>query len=282
MDVALKYSLYAVLFVVLLSLWGFYLALRPFRYTTSITPADMGVPYEDISFKTSDGVTIKGWFIPSEQKNAKTILMLHGYPADKGDILPTRLFLHKHYNLMFMDFRYLGKSGGHFSTVGVYEVRDVRAAIDYLQSRGIHELGIWGLSMGGASALMTLNNAPEIKAMIAEAPYARLDWMAHRHYPIPGLNYLIGNLFRFWAAIFLQTDISKINPVEAAKAATIPLLLIYSRNDQLVTVEHAELMQQETASNNHVEMIIVDDKTHNEVLDNYREVVGEFFKKNLR
>jgi dipeptidyl aminopeptidase/acylaminoacyl peptidase len=278
---AFKYTLYAVLFILLLSLWGFYLALRPFKYTTNITPADMGVKYDNVTFKTSDGVTIKGWYVPSEKKHAKTILLLHGYPADKGDILPTRLFLHKNYNLLFMDFRYLGDSGGHYSTVGVYEVNDVRAAIAYLKSRGVHELGIWGLSMGGAAALMTLKHAPEVKAIVAEAPYARLDWMANRHYPIPGLNYIIGKLFHLWGAVFLQTDISKINPVDEAKTVKIPLLLIYSRNDQVVSVEHAELMQRETAGNHHVEMIIVDDKSHNEVMDNYREVVGEFFRKNL-
>lgn len=282
MDIVIKYSLYAILFVLLLSLWGFYLALRPFKYTTKVTPLDMGVKYEDVTFQTKDGITIKGWYVPSEKHDAKTILLLHGYPADKGDILPTRLFLHKHYNLLFMDFRYLGESGGHYSTVGVYEVNDVRAAIDYLKSRGVHELGIWGLSMGGATALMTLKDAPEVKAIIAEAPYARLDWMANRHYPIPGLNYVIGKLFRLWGAAFLQQDISNINPVDAAKAANIPLLLIYSRNDQVIAVEHAELMQRETSGNNNVEIIIVDDKQHDEPLVNYQEVVGEFFGKNLK
>lgn len=281
MELVIKYTIYFIIFIVLLSLWGFYLALRPFKYTTNVTPANMGIKYEDVSFKTTDGITLKGWFVPSEKANAKTILLLHGYPADKGDILPTRLFLHKNYNLLFIDFRYLGQSGGHYSTVGVYEVKDVRAAIDYLKTRGIHELGIWGLSMGGATALMTIPNAPEVKAVIAEAPYARLDWMANNHYPIPGLDYVIGKLFHLWGRLFLQADLSNVNPVDNAKAAEIPVLLIYSRNDQVISYEHAELMQRETKDNRNVEMIIVDDKSHDEVLPNYIEIVSEFFKKNL-
>lgn len=281
MELFLKYTIYFIIFIVLLSLWGFYLALRPFKYTTNVTPASMGVKFEDVSFKTSDGIVLKGWFVPSEKPHAKTILLLHGYPADKGDILPTRLFLHKNYNLLFMDFRYLGQSGGHYSTVGVYEVKDVRAAIDYLKTRGIHEIGIWGLSMGGAAALMTIPNAPEVKAVIAEAPYARLDWMANSHYPIPGLDYVIGKLFHLWGRLFLQADLGNVNPVVNAKAAEIPVLLIYSRNDQVISYEHAELMQRETKDNRNVEMIIVDDKSHNEVLPNYMTIVSEFFKKNL-
>lgn len=275
----LKYFLYAILFTLLLSLVGFYLGMRPFRVVSTVTPENYSVKYESVQFRTSDNILLKGWFIPSKNPQAKTIILLHGYPADKGNILPTRLFLHQHYNLLFVDFRYLGESGGHYSTVGSDEVRDVRAAVDYLHTRGIHEAAVWGLSMGGAVALMAVKDAPEIKAVVAEKPYARLEWLANKRYPIPGLNWIIGQLFRMWGYIFLQVDISNINPMEDAAHINIPLLLLYSNDDELITHQHAAAMKEAVKDNLRVTIMIENGKGHNDPMDNYEEVVGGFFAK---
>lgn len=279
MHIILKYSFYLILLISLISLLGFYLALRPARFISDVTPTQFGAQYEPVAFTTSDGIIIKGWFVPSAKAHAKTIIVLHGYPADKGDILPTRIFLHKNYNLLFMDFRYLGESGGHFSTIGSYEVRDIRAALDYLHTRGINEVAVWGLSMGGATALLAMKDAPEIKALIAESPYARMDWLANKRYPIPGLNIVIGQLFRLWGLVFLQMDLAKVQPMQAAADIKIPLLLLYSKDDELITYQHALAMQEAVKSNPHVGMIIYEGKRHSEPADNYQQLVSDFLAK---
>src|SRR5688572_24322435 len=89
-----------VVFILVLSLWLFYVAIRPLKITSNITPKYYGIAYEDVQFKTEDNILIKGWFVPSLKSLAKTIILLHGYPADKGDILSSRLFLHSTYNLL--------------------------------------------------------------------------------------------------------------------------------------------------------------------------------------
>jgi pimeloyl-ACP methyl ester carboxylesterase len=246
---------------------------------SSITPASFGVKYENVEFRTADGVVIKGWFVPSAHPHAKTILLLHGYPADKGDILPTRIFLHKNYNLFFLDFRYLGESGGSYSTLGSNEVRDIRGALDYLHARGINEVAVWGLSMGGAAALMAMKSAPEIKAMVAESPYARLDWLANQRYPIPGINLVLGQLFRLWGYLFLHIDLNTVRPMTDAASSKIPLLLLFSRHDELVTYQHASAMQEAVQDNPRVRIIIYDGKMHAEPADNYEQLVGAFFAK---
>lgn len=81
------------------------------------------------------------------------------------------------------------------------EILDLLAAIHYLQSRHIHEVGVWGFSLGGAAALMTAPLAP------AESSYARLDWMAYDFYRIPFLKYPLGELTRLWGLLFLHYDI---------------------------------------------------------------------------
>lgn len=266
-------------FILVLSLWLFYLTLRPFKIHSTYTPAKFHVAFENVEFKTKDGLRLKGWFIPSKKLNVPTIILLHGYPADMGDILPSRLFLQKYYNLLFFDFRYLGESEGSYSTLGIKEVADLNAALDYLKSRGIERVGVWGFSMGGAVALRTALHRPEIKAVIAESAYARLDMLADEAYPIPVINKLLGKLLRFWVWVFFRIDINSASPMSAVEKIKIPTLLIYSENDRLITLKHAILMKQVKSSS--VKIIIVKDKQHGEPIENYQLTVLEFFKQYL-
>ena len=52
---------------------------HPQRKPVLWTPLDYGMIYSDISF-TSDGIKLKGWFIPNNNSNA-TIIMAHGFTA---------------------------------------------------------------------------------------------------------------------------------------------------------------------------------------------------------
>lgn len=266
--------------ILLLSLWGFYLAIRPVKITSTLTPKTFGIDYEPVQFTTSDHVLIKGWFIPNKNPHAKTIVLLHGYPADKGDLLLSRLFLHKDYHLLFFDFRYLGESQGNYTTLGNDEVKDLQAALNYLHTRGIHETGIWGFSLGAAVSLLGASDTG-IKAMVAEAPYARLDWMADDYYRIPGVNYVMGYLLRLWSWIFLKIDIMTVQPVQAVKKIQIPLLLIYYKKDRVISYKHALLMQQAAQDNPHVTLITIDDVDHGRLMANDKEMIIDFFAKHL-
>ena len=161
--------------LVIASLWGFYSSIRPPRFLSSLTPHDLRIAYQTVSFSTADGLTLRGWYIPAVQTSEKNVILLHGYPADKGNILPPLAFLHDDFNLLLFDFRYLGESEGSYSTAGAKEVEDLLAAIRFLKGRGIKEVGVWGFSMGGAVALMAMGKAPEIRAVISESSYA--EWL---------------------------------------------------------------------------------------------------------
>src|SRR3989344_8059074 len=94
----LKILLAIVAFLLFTSFLGFYTSVRPPRIVSDITPKDLGLDYEEVSFITSDSIKLIGWWLPSEAyasagKPAKTIILLHGYPADKGNILPALAFL---------------------------------------------------------------------------------------------------------------------------------------------------------------------------------------------
>ncbi|MTV26106.1 hypothetical protein FTX61_11905 [Nitriliruptoraceae bacterium ZYF776] len=49
------------------------------------TPADVGLPYEDVSLTTGDGVTLRAWYVPSG--NGAALFLLHGSGSNRADVL---------------------------------------------------------------------------------------------------------------------------------------------------------------------------------------------------
>jgi dipeptidyl aminopeptidase/acylaminoacyl peptidase len=272
---------YIVICSILLSLWGFYWLIKPIRIHSSVTPQQFNLKYESVEFRTEDNVLIRGWFIPNENPKAKAIILLHGYPADKGNILPGYVFLHQKYHLLFIDFRYLGESEGSYSTLGKNEVLDVLAATQFLQERGIKEVGIVGFSMGGAVALMAAEKTPNIKAVISESSYSSLDRMATEYFKIPVLHYPLGWLLRLWGLVFLNAEVSTVSPLNSAIQLKIPLLIMHSKADDVVSFEHAMLFKKALGDRPEVEFIFWDNLSHGEAHKGYQKEVSAFFDKNL-
>jgi len=286
-------------FFLFLSGLGAYISIRPPKIISKITPEDLGLNYEEVSFITKDKLTLRGWFIPQQKKGVpvdevdrgssisqsdigtKTIILLHGYPADKGDILPALSFLNEIYNLFLFDFRYLGRSEGKYSTAGAKETEDLLAAIRFLKPRGTEEVGVWGFSMGGAVALMATSKAPEIKVIVSESSYASLDLMALELYRIPVLRYPMGYLTRLWAKIFLGIDIKKISPMESAKDLAIPVLIIHSTNDDVIPFSHALFIKKALRNNPRAEFWFSENLFHGQLGEEYQKRIGDFFKRNL-
>lgn len=270
-----------IVIFLLFSLWGFYSAVRPSKIISSVTPEKYGVAYENISFRTKDNLLIRGWFIKSPNKRAKTLIFMHGHPTDKGDILPATFFLYKTYNLLYFDFRHLGESEGRYSTIGKNEILDLLAAIQYLHTRNINEVGVWGFSMGAAVAFMTAPLAPEIKVVVADSGYARLDWMACDYYSLPLLKYPLGELTRFWAWLFLGFDLKEVSPALSAEKLQIPVLLIHSKTDTVVPFKNAVLLQKALSHDPRAEIIFVDNAQHGEHFVNYNQVIQGFYDKHF-
>ena len=267
--------------LILASVWLFYVSIRPPKIVSSITPRELNMSHERVSFTTADGLTLRGWFIPSAKKSAKTLILLHGYPADKGNILPALAFLHADFNLLLFDFRYLGESEGNYSTAGAKEVEDLLAAIRFLKRRGIEEVGVWGFSMGGAVGLMAIDKAPEIKAVVSESSYASLAEMALQLFRVPLLNYSMAYLIGFWANLFLGIDVSDVSPAENIRNTTLPILITHSSTDAVVPFSQAKTLQQALVNNPRAEFWFNEEFAHGQMGRDYQSRVRNFFQKNL-
>ena len=98
MQLWLNILIYVLLFLVIFSLLIFYMSIHPIKIITSLAPSYLGLKYEEISFKSADGINLSGWFIPSN-KTKEAIIVMHGYPADKANLLGIAKFLAEDFNV---------------------------------------------------------------------------------------------------------------------------------------------------------------------------------------
>lgn len=279
----LSIILFAVIGIILFSLYVFYISIRPIKFITPETPSDFGLKYEQATLITEDNINLDAWFIPNNNtKNA--VLVLHGYPFDKGNILSYAEFLHDDYNLFFIDFRYLGKSQGKYTSVGYHEKKDVNAAVKYLkQEKSMESIGIIGFSLGGSTAIMAATENKEIKAIVADSAYASIDLMIQSMYrAFLFLKWPFVYLTKIYTYLFLGFSTKDVMPVNDIQSLDIPILLIHGYKDSQINVKNSEILKQAYPK---AELWIVKDADHGEAhainKDEYEHRVTGFFKASI-
>lgn len=157
------------------------------------TPATVGLEFEDVAFKATDGVDIRGWFIPAKGADPSVpgpvVLFIHGWMWNRignvagkvpfvdrdVDFLPATRALHDAgYHVLLIDVSNHGESGSRFPvTYGPWETRDYIGAVNYLRTRRDvdgNRIGVIGCSMGGNIAIYGTPECQPIKAILAIQP----------------------------------------------------------------------------------------------------------------
>jgi pimeloyl-ACP methyl ester carboxylesterase len=144
---------------------------------------------------TEDGERIAGWYIPAANgagSSAPTVVLVHGFQANKSGILKYGEGLHDAFNLVAFDMRNVGRSTGDVTTPGVLEKRDLRAVIDWLvATKKPSHIGVLGNSLGAATGLAEILDDPRVQALALDSMHtrfryqveARLQQNGHPAYP---------------------------------------------------------------------------------------------------
>jgi len=224
-----------------------------------MTPASVGLGYEEVWLQTADGVRIHSWFVPGGNSSDDgspgsdrnvTWLWFHGNAGNIGHRVTELARMHDALgvSILLVSYRGYGLSEGSPSEQGLYA--DAEAALAYLQSRpdvDAERLVYFGRSLGSAVAV-DLASKQEPLALVLEASFPDLPWLSRQVYPWLPL----------WRFVHAQFD-------SAAKAArvTVPVLLIHGDADEVVPLRGSELMEEAFAGP--VERWVVDGARHNDL-----------------
>ena len=152
---------------------------KPDRQPLDPPAASVAAIYEDVSFNSTDGLLLKGWWFPVPSAD-RAVVIVHGRGVNriKSDFDPQKIaqfLIASRYSVLLFDLRGHGVSEGVRYSLGEYEPRDVIAAIDFAQRKaGIDRkrVAIIGESMGGGSAIMTVKADPTIGPVVTDSAFA--------------------------------------------------------------------------------------------------------------
>jgi len=252
---------------VILAVWlvasfvGERLTLHPGRRALGPTPAALGMTYSDVSFRTRDGLNLRGWWIPGTRH--QTIVMIHGLSNNREEPFQKAGYLHDAgYNLLVFDLRGHGLSDGNGTTMGYREPEDARAAVAEARSLDPGPIALFGYSLGASIAVEAGAANPDVSAVVEDSGFssvaavfmARFNEVTH----LPEIPLAAA------AMIFGQADIGtslwNVRAVGAAAVLHKPLLAIVPGEDTIVPP--AEGLEIYRAASGPKELLMVPGASH--------------------
>jgi len=219
-------------------------------------PAKHGLAYEDVTFRSRDGLSLSGWYIPGAP-NAPGIIFVPGFDSNRsGDHavdIADRL-VHQGFGALLFDLRGQGSSATTSASGGWFERFDVLGAFNYLKSRGLpaSRIGVLGLSMGAASAVFAAAEEPGISALALDSPYANVtsliaDETARRTFIPRWVAPIFIPTARIMARVADGIDLGKMAPEQAIKKVPYPVLVMQGSTDTRIPLAHGQAVYRAAA-----------------------------------
>jgi fermentation-respiration switch protein FrsA (DUF1100 family) len=261
---------------------------------------------EEVSFPTGDGLTLRGCYLATPHPRRGVILFGLEFGSNRWSC---RAYCEHLVDAGFDVFAFESRNQGDSDAtpnydplqwVTDYEVRDVRAALAYLQSRPDADprgVGFFGISKGAGAGLIAAADDPYILCCVTDgvfATYTTLVPYMRRWFRIYNQNYALQGLLPSWyygligLSALAQTGRERnchFPHLEAAlpRLAPRPILMIHGEGDSYILPEMAERLFKRARGPK--EFWLVPGAKHNQALhlagDEYRRRVLAFFEQHL-
>lgn len=240
---------------------------------------------EYVSITSCDGLSLHARYYHIAD-GAPVIIAFHGYRS-----CPLRdctggfsLGLKMNYNVLAVDQRSHGQSGGRAISFGVKERYDCLGWTEYIRNRFGTDTPVilYGISMGAATVLMSasLDLPCNVRGIMADCPYSSPSAIIRRvsrtrGYP-PALAYPF-----IWlgALIYGGFILTQCDAVSAVKMTKLPILLIHGGDDRFIPYQMSEEIYQNCAD--HAKFYIVPSAGHglSYIIDPplYEKICKDFF-----
>ncbi len=242
------------------------------------SPKKYGMEYKEITFQSTDGLTLKGWLIlapvkaRSDRKN-KVIILTHAMPFNRHgfvaknqgfpplfktdvDLLQMALALNREgYPVLMFDLRNHGESDRGITGNGLTEYQDILGAVRFIESAPVFEkpqIGFVSFCMGAASTMVALSKGKDqiehVRFLVAIQPvsskvffrsYLRHEYTEFSLFLIPIVEKLA-----MWRGGF---SFDAMSPLTYAKNIHIPVLYIQAKDDSWTELSDIESFYEASA-----------------------------------
>ena len=270
--------------LVALAVYGAEQMTRPPRCDLEDTAERWGLPEpRHVWLTTTDGMRLSAWWFNASSAPA-SVIVCHGHGGNKHTSLWVAADLFPRFNVLLLDLRGHGQSDGARTSVGFLERLDILAAVSWLDDQlGERPIGVLGISMGGATAILAAAESPRIAAVAADSPFARLRSpvaaaVCQRGYPRAVSPLLAWSI----CAVANRRVRGGREPLDVVqRLAPRPLLIIHGEADELTPVQNAYALYERAGEPK--QLWVVPEVGHARVPEveprRYAERVGGFFDR---
>jgi dienelactone hydrolase len=207
-------------------------------------PSDQNINFEEVSFTSSDGLTLPGWYMATTGSN-KAVLQVHGRGANRTEGMRyAKSLVRAGYNVLAFDMRHPRQDPKIISSMGFHEKKDVTAALNFLEKeKDIKHIGLMGFSMGAATGIIVMAKDPRVKVGVFSGGYAHvMDVLAEqvkKKYDLPRypLMPIVEKIFE-WRG---NLDANQINPeAYISQISPRPVYIMHGTLDQMVDISHGQ------------------------------------------
>jgi pimeloyl-ACP methyl ester carboxylesterase len=201
---------------------------------------------EKVVFENTRGREIHGVFESGDSD--RCIVMAHGLTDDRnvGGYFSTasKALNEAGFNVLRFDFTGRGDTEGKLTLDK--GVDDLKSAIEFVKSRGINRIGLYGYSMGGVISLRSLD--PSIEAVFLSSPVtARFElplhplssWLAKKFGEVPDINIDRKRKIE-WVNWELTEDLLSVDQKKLLSDIDVPVKIVHGNRDFIVDVENSK------------------------------------------
>ncbi len=217
------------------------------RVPVTRTPAQLGLPYSDISFYSrNDKTLIRGWYIPGGQRG--TIIVMHGGKQCRNDETIDLLNLCgdlsiKGFNVLTLDRRGCGLSQTAKIGSRARFDRDFGGAFDFVvnQNGAKEKIFLLGISTGAVAAIVFAGSQDGISGIVSDSCFCSNYKMGSR---VMGQKFPLFKLFTPGSILmgYLITGLVRDNAIDIVPYIKCPILFINGNSDMAVPPDNARIL----------------------------------------
>ena len=234
------------------------------------TPADVGLPYEDIWIPAGNGEILHAWWLPNSGSQ-KTLLFCHGNYGNVSYNLERIRFHHNMgFSILAFDYRGYGQSISHTDPAPTEKTTcaDAEVAWNYLtteRSVAPENITIMGHSMGGAVAIDLASRHPDADRLIVKSSFTTMQDAV-----------LAKGIYRFFPVQQMLTE--PFDSISKVKDLKMPVLYVHGDQDADLPADLSQRLYEASAEPK--QLLIVEGANHNNIStvagDRYKAAVQSF------
>ena len=263
---------------ILIKTWKLFVGPRVYKLASeSFIPEG----YEKAALKTGSNITIDGWYGRTDS-STNCIIFFHGITANKSVLLKEAdQFKKWGYNVLLVDFRGHGNSGGSKSSFGVKETNEVEKAFAFAQSKGNKNIILYGSSLGSVVIMKAVaEKKVQPAAIIADMPFGSLqDHLKARARVLGFPSQPFAFLVTLWIGIENGYNGFNHQTYSYAKKVDCPILVEWGTRDIYVTEKEVNGIYQNLPASRK-KLVVYPDANHESYLRydpiNWEKNIKEF------